>query len=116
MYSSFSLIFCFHSEEFVSSDNSLSQTLDPPVRRNILYHTPRAKTVLQLIIIELELRAEDFRVKEFRACMYCMYGIKFMVKNTVLNFIIIYVFLKALERPPPSATTKRYSSTELTRW
>ena len=32
------------------------------------------------------LRAEDFRVKYFRARMYCMYGIKFRVKNTVLNF------------------------------
>ena len=45
-YKPFSLISCFHSEEFESSDNYLFQTLDPPVRRNILYHTPRAKTVL----------------------------------------------------------------------
>ena len=74
LYGQFSLLSSFRSEEFVSSDNPLSQTLDPLVRRNILYHTPRAKTVLRLIIIGLWLRAEDFRVKEFRARMYCMYS------------------------------------------
>ena len=82
-YKPYLLISHFHSEELESSDNYFVQTLDPPVRRNILYHTPRAKTVLQLIIIGLGLRADDFRVKDFRARMYCMYGIKFRVKNTV---------------------------------
>ena len=83
LYSLFSLILCFPSEEFISSDRGLFQTLDLPARRNILYHTHRAKAVLQLIIIGLGLRAEDSRVRDFRARMYCMYGIKFRVKNTV---------------------------------
>ena len=86
LYSLFSLLLCFRSEEFVSSDKGLSQTPDPPVRRNILYHTHRAKTVLQLIIIGLGLKAEDSRARDFRARMYCMYGTKFRVKNAVLNF------------------------------
>ena len=83
LYSPFSLILCLYSEEFVSSDKGLSQTLDPPVRRSILYHTHRATTVLQLIIIGLGLRAEDSRIRDFMARMYGMYGIKFRVKNTV---------------------------------
>ena len=50
-YSPYWEILCRWSEMFVSSDNTLSQTLDLLIRRQILYPTLRAKSDLQLIMI-----------------------------------------------------------------